>query len=114
MSPRLRSRNCTNMGKITRNPFLNFVRHSKVKGPPSHVAVTVKKAAQQWKKLSKRDRLPFIVEAKNAEKNSFVKPFYTLNEQVLGKRCRRYLDEFKSAVDTYVEVKLKSMSQPNL
>lgn len=54
------------VGKITRNPFLNFLRYYRRVNRGRPVRKIVKEGAQMWKAMTERERSPYKNMAKKA------------------------------------------------
>jgi len=54
------------LGKITRNPFFNFLRYFRKASRGLPMAQVTKNAAKQWRTMTERDRSPYHNMARKA------------------------------------------------
>lgn len=64
------ARKQTKPGRITRNPFLNFMRDFRRAHKGMKATDVVKHGAELWRKMSDRQKSPYCIQAKNARKSS--------------------------------------------
>lgn len=72
-----------NAGPITRNPYLNYMRHKRTTGCRLPVRIASREAAGEWRHMSEAQRLPFVLQAFHAKKRRqrrvFVQPLFNTN-----------------------------------
>lgn len=81
--------------KHRRNPFLNFVKKTRVSFKGAKSSQVVKDCAKKWRNLTSEEKKQFT----ESSGESLV---FILEEHKLGSTGRRQLQHFKAAVDTYM------------
>lgn len=85
----------------SRNPFFNFVKKARRGIHGLRQARVVQNCAKKWRVMKAPEKEEFIQEAVSAMPRN-KKAAYILDEEHLGVTCRRHLQYFKAATDTYV------------
>ncbi|CAD7084574.1 unnamed protein product [Hermetia illucens] len=100
--------------KLTRNPFLNFIRHLRMERDFRDMKELFKAAGVAWKNLSEDEKQDYREEATTIDAPVLPPPFFKLGEQKLGPSLRRNLAKFKSLLDKAVEKNLDNVCEQEM